>query len=103
MAELKMFVICLANQDLTHYAEVVGDHTAWVDKHAAAEIFLYAGPLEERTAGGMIVAHAESREALDLILCDDPFLIHGIATHEVLTFVPTRGRNFHALQKKVAP
>jgi uncharacterized protein YciI len=92
-----LHVIHLTNTDLTRYEELLPAHVGWVKKHAAAAVFLFAGSLEDRTAGGMIVAKTESRAALDEILRDDPFLIHGVATHEVVTFNVSLGSSAHTL------
>jgi len=65
-------------------------HRAWINKHADAS-FVLCGPFEDRSAGGMIIAQAESRAALDRILNEDPFLACGAATHEVQPLVISRG------------
>jgi uncharacterized protein YciI len=93
-ADPMLYVIRLLNVDMSQYDEHVGPHVAWVDRHATASNFLYAGPLEERREGGVIIAQAPSREALDTILSSDPFRLNGVATHEVIPFFVTRGHNF---------
>jgi uncharacterized protein YciI len=97
MARPVLHVVRLTNTDLSHYDEHFQAHIAWVKQHAEAAVFLFAGSLEDRTAGGMIIAKTESRAALDRILRDDPFLIHGVATHEVTTFNVSLGCNAHTL------
>jgi uncharacterized protein YciI len=91
MANQMLYVIRLQNVDMQRYDELAPAHVAWVDSHAKAPTFLYAGPLEERRAGGVIIAQAASREALEAILVSDPFRVHGVATHEVIPFLVTRG------------
>jgi uncharacterized protein YciI len=102
MANPILYIIRLTNTDVSHYDDHVDGHRAWVNEHAAGPTFLFCGPLEDRMAGGAIIAQAESREALDRILADDPFLINGVATHEVITLVVTRGYNAHTLQTEIA-
>jgi uncharacterized protein YciI len=102
MAEPLLYIIRSTNTDLSRYDEHIDGHRAWVNKHAAGPTFLFCGPLEERTEGGAIIAQAESREALDRILAEDPFLINGVATHDVMTLVVTRGFYAHILHPEVA-
>ena len=69
---------------------------AEVDKHLAAHreylqaqyengVFLASGPKEPRN-GGVILASAGSREALQAILARDPFHVHGVASYELVQF-----------------
>ncbi len=51
--------------------------------------FLLSGRKEPRT-GGIILARASSREAIQSIIADDPFLKEGVATYEVTEFLPSR-------------
>lgn len=92
-----LHVITLRNTNLARHQEQLEPHVGWVRKHANAGVFLFAGSFETRSAGGMIIARTESREALDRILRDDPFLIHGVATHEVATFNVSLGAHAHML------
>jgi uncharacterized protein YciI len=72
-------------------------HRAWLEQHYAAGTFLASGPKEPRS-GGVILASAPSREALDAILADDPFQVHGLAKFEVTQFtVRTAGKGLDAL------
>lgn len=63
-------------------------HVAYLNEQYAAGCFLASGRKEPRT-GGVILARAESREALDSILSRDPFAKHGVAEYRVITFMPT--------------
>lgn len=62
-------------------------HVAFLDEHFAAGMFLAAGRQVPRT-GGVILAQAESREALDVVLEQDPFRRAGAATYAVTDFCP---------------
>jgi uncharacterized protein YciI len=92
-----LYVILSTNRDLSRFEEQLPNHLAWVNEHAAAGVFLFSGPLENRYDGGIIIARAESREAIDLILGKDPFLTSGISTQEVLTFNALFGAQAHVL------
>ncbi len=92
-----VYVVHIANRDMQKYAEVIDAHRDWVDKNVATSAFLLCGPFENRAAGGMVIARAESREALDRILAEDPCLVHGAAIHEVFTLQVSRGHFAHML------
>lgn len=63
-------------------------HRGWLAGHYQAGRFLLSGPLAPRT-GGLILARCENREALEAMLADDPFAIHGLAAYEVKAFSPS--------------
>ena len=92
-----LYVITLRNKDTARHQEQLEAHKAWVSKHAAAGRVLFGGSFDVRTEGGMIVAQAESRAALDKMLSEDPFLIHGITTHDVASFNVSLGSLVHTL------
>jgi uncharacterized protein YciI len=70
--------------------ELLEKHRAWLDEHFATGTFLASGARVPRE-GGVVVARAESREAVETLIADDPFARAGVATHEVVEFAPTRG------------
>ncbi len=72
-----------------------------VEKHTAAHraylktlfdkgVLLASGPFQPRN-GGLLLFRAETRDEVDLLLCDDPFLENGIARYEVTVWAPTLG------------
>lgn len=65
-------------------------HRRFLDEHFAAGEFLASGPLAPRT-GGLIIARAADREAIERLIAADPFTRNGLATYEVHAFRPTRG------------
>ena len=72
-------------------------HRAWLEGYYAAGNFLASGPKIPRS-GGVILASAGSREELDRILAEDPFIIHGVAACEVVQFtVRTAGTGLEKL------
>jgi uncharacterized protein YciI len=92
-----LYVVRSTNRDLSRFEEQLPHHLAWVNEHATAGVFLFSGPLENRYDGGIIIARTESREALDRILCKDPFLTSGVSSQEVLTFNAFFGSQAHML------
>ena len=65
------------------------DHVAFLDRFYGAGVFLMSGAQVPRQ-GGVILARCESKEKLEEILEEDPFLIHDLATYEVIAFTPTK-------------
>jgi uncharacterized protein YciI len=51
-------------------------------------LFLLSGRKEPRD-GGVILANAESAEVLQTALAQDPFQTHGVASYQVIQFIPT--------------
>ena len=97
MARSVLYVVHVTNQNPEAYLANIDGHRAWINKHADAS-FVLCGPFEDRSAGGMIIAQAESRAALDRILAEDPLLACGAATHEVATLEVARGYLANALR-----
>jgi len=97
MAQPIVYVVRVVNQDADRYKAGVDGHRTWIDKYADSA-FVLCGPFEDRTAGGMIIAQAESREALDRILSEDPLLASGAARHDVAPLIISRGYLAHALR-----
>lgn len=65
-------------------------HVEWLHEHEAAGHFVVYGRLVPRS-GGVIVADLPSREALDEILYEDPFMKHAVGTYQVLQFSENKG------------
>ena len=63
-------------------------HVEYLKAQYAAGLFLASGRRVPRT-GGLILARAASREALDAVLADDPFARAGVARYDVVEFSPT--------------
>ncbi len=64
------------------------DHVAYLEDCYANGHFVFSGPKEPRT-GGVIIAAAASRAALDSVLKLDPFMAHGVAKYTVTEFRPS--------------
>lgn len=57
-------------------------HRDWLIANTRAGRIVLAGPLEPRT-GGLIMAHCVDRAELDLMMADDPFVIHELVDVQV--------------------
>lgn len=84
-----MFVVTLTyTAPLETIDELVPAHVGWLETHYAAGAFLASGRQVPRT-GGVILARAADRAALDAILAEDPFALAAVATYQVTEFLPT--------------
>ncbi|MGW4383846.1 YciI family protein [Kitasatospora sp. NPDC004531] len=63
-------------------------HIAWLEQHYAAGAFLASGRKVPRD-GGIILAVAESRPAIEALAATDPFTESGAAEYRITEFVPT--------------
>ena len=90
MARSILYIVHVKNQNPEQYIAHIDGHRAWINKHAEAS-FVLCGPFEDRAAGGLIIAQAESRAALNRILAEDPLVQCGAATHEVAVLEVARG------------
>ncbi|MCC2618016.1 YciI family protein [Aestuariibacter halophilus] len=85
-----MYIISLTYQvPLEDVDAFIPEHIAFLDKHYAAGNFLLSGRKVPRT-GGVILATAASREALDAILEQDPFFREKLARYDITEIVPTK-------------
>lgn len=64
-------------------------HLAFVDEGYARGIFLMSGPKDPRD-GGIILALAESGEALEAFLAKDPFWTEQVADFRITAFAARR-------------
>lgn len=81
-----MFVI-----ELTYKAELsaidanMRAHMAWLNEQYAAGRFLLSGRQVPRT-GGIILAIGDSREQIETIVREDPFVSRGLADFRIIEF-----------------
>lgn len=84
-----MFIIQLTyTSTLAEVDQFLDDHKLFLEKYYAAGIFILSGRKQPRT-GGVILAQAESREAIEQIIGEDPFNRHGLADYTIIEFLPT--------------
>jgi uncharacterized protein YciI len=64
-------------------------HKDWIQRGFDAGCFLLTGSLQPQT-GGVILADRISREELDHLLEQDPFVEQGIVTSNIVELAPSR-------------
>jgi uncharacterized protein YciI len=81
-----MFVIELIYKaELSEIDANMRPHMAYLKKHYATGHFLVSGRKVPRE-GGIILALCESRERLDAIVKEDPFVARGLADYRIIEF-----------------
>lgn len=81
-----MFVIELIYKaDLSEIDAAMGPHMAYLRKHYAAGRFLASGRKVPRD-GGIILALGASREEIEELVKEDPFVARGLAEFRVIEF-----------------
>ena len=84
-----MFIAILTNKKpLSEVDRFLAAHRKYLANHYADGDFIASGPQNPRV-GGVIMMKAESREAVDAIIAEDPFHINGIADYRIVEFSPT--------------
>src|SRR5690349_12397920 len=84
-----MFVVSLNYvKALTEVDQHLEAHVAWLKAQYAAGRFIASGRKVPRT-GGVILARAASRAELESWLAADPFAQAGVASYDLIEFVPT--------------
>lgn len=85
-----MFVIELIYKaELSEIDAAMRPHVAYLKKHYAAGRFLVSGRKVPRD-GGIILALADSREDLEAIVKEDPFVTRGLASYRIIEFNPSQ-------------
>ncbi|WP_417825158.1 YciI family protein [Thalassospira lucentensis] len=69
--------------------EFMDGHKAWIKQGFDDGVFLMVGSLQPNM-GGAILAHAIARDALEARVKNDPFVVEGIVTAEILEITPVR-------------
>jgi uncharacterized protein YciI len=81
-----MFIIELMYRaELSEIDAAMRPHMAYLKKHYAAGRFLISGRKVPRE-GGIILALAASREELEAIVKEDPFVARGLAEYRIVEF-----------------
>jgi uncharacterized protein YciI len=81
-----MFIIELIYKaELSQIDAAMRPHMAYLKKHYAAGRFLISGRKIPRE-GGIILALAASREELEGIVKEDPFVARGLAEYRIIEF-----------------
>lgn len=69
--------------------EFMDAHKAWIKQGFDDGVFLMVGSLQPNM-GGAVLAHGVSRDDIETRVNDDPFVIEGIVTAEILEISPAR-------------
>jgi uncharacterized protein YciI len=64
-------------------------HRAYLDRYYEQGVFVMSGR-QTPPKGGVVMARAESRAALEKILAEDPFCTEGVADYEIYEFKVTK-------------
>ncbi|MFT3812395.1 MAG: YciI family protein [Acidovorax sp.] len=84
-----MFVVLLTyTAPLEQVDRHLPAHREFLASNYAAGVFLLSGRREPRD-GGVILARAPSRQALESVLAQDPFRRHGVADYQIVEFIPS--------------
>jgi len=84
-----MFVITLRFADKSKAPLFMDGHNAWIRRGFDDGVFLLAGGIQPN-AGGAILAHGTSLEALEARVREDPFVAEGVVGAEILAVSPGR-------------
>lgn len=68
---------------------VLPEHREFLDRYYKSGLFIVSGPLNPRS-GGVIVTADASRELIDVVLAEDPFVREGVSEYEILEFNVTK-------------
>ena len=74
---------------------VLERHRAYLQKGYEAGLLLMSGPQNPKT-GGMIIARAESLEAIQAYFEGDPYHTEGVGQHRFIEFIPVKHQPFIA-------
>jgi uncharacterized protein YciI len=75
------------------FGEAVPRHRAFLQEGYDQGFLLLSGPQNPKT-GGIVVARAESLEALQDFFTGDPYKREGLATHAFTEFAPVKCQDF---------
>lgn len=75
------------------FGDAVQRHRAFLQEGYDQGFLLCSGPLETRT-GGIVIARAESPEALQAFFSRDPYRCEGLAEHAFQAFTPAKRQPF---------
>ncbi|MFQ1023160.1 YciI family protein [Avibacterium paragallinarum] len=89
--------ISLAPSDAVN--ALLDGHRAWLKQYAEAGNFLLFGPYDNHK-GGLIIAKAENKEALQHILAEDVYYHNGLADYQIIAF-SAKFINIESLQVQI--
>lgn len=85
-----MFIVFLKFSDNKAQAgQFMDGHNAWIKRGFEDGVFLMVGSLQPK-AGGAVLAHNTSLEALQARVNDDPFVAENVVTAEIHEISPAK-------------
>ncbi|QPO12091.1 MULTISPECIES: YciI family protein [unclassified Thalassospira] len=69
--------------------EFMDAHKAWIKQGFDDGVFLMVGSLQPNM-GGAVLAHGVSRDEIETRVNEDPFVVEGIVSAEILEISPAR-------------
>lgn len=85
-----MFVVLLRfSENRNKASDFMEGHNQWIKKGFEDKVFLVVGSLQPGL-GGSVLAHGESREALENRVNQDPFVAEHVVTAEILEIEPKK-------------
>lgn len=90
-------------QPLEMVDALIPEHLTFLDEHYASGLFVASGRKVPRT-GGVILISGTDRDRVLRVLEQDPFKREGVATYEVVEFIPTKMQSgFEAFAQVAIP
>lgn len=91
---MKHFIVQIIYQvEMEAINAVLPEHRAFLRGGYERGLLLCSGPQNPRT-GGIVVARAESLDAIQDFFQQDPYLLHGVAEHIFTEFEPVLRQSF---------
>ena len=85
-----MFVVLLRfSENKDQASDFMEGHNQWIRRGFEDKVFLVVGSLQPGL-GGSVLAHGESREALESRVNQDPFVPENVVTAEILEIEPKK-------------
>ncbi|WP_375248294.1 YciI family protein [Sphingomonas sp.] len=84
-----MFIILLKFADKAKAPSLMAGHNTWLQRGFEEGLLLLAGTVKP-AAGGALIAHGATREAIEAFVAHDPFVAEGVVTAEILDITPAR-------------
>jgi uncharacterized protein YciI len=85
-----MFIVKVSYQKpIEEVDRFLVEHRAFLDKGYQQNYLMASGPQNPRV-GGIILSQLSDRHQLQEFLAQDPFLIHEIASYEIIEFTPVK-------------
>ncbi|MDK9429854.1 YciI family protein [Gallibacterium anatis] len=94
-----MFLVQISLAPSDAVSALLDGHRAWLKQYAEEGNFLLFGPYDNHQ-GGLILAQADSEEALQSILAEDVFYHNGLADYQIIAF-SAKFINIESLQVQI--